>query len=214
MAGTLSAQNLDRRVSSEAEELILVDREDRVTGFLSKADCHDGDGVLHRAFSVFLFDTEGRLLIQQRAAGKRLWPGYWSNSCCSHPRRGEALDVAAARRLNDELNVRAELEFVYRFIYRARYGVQGSEHELCHVFLGRLSDEPRPNLSEIATLRRVRSAELDEELNTAPETFTPWFRLEWQTLKERHATPLSAYAAGTRFKRRERRSGSTRYRDR
>ena len=211
MAGTLSGQNPDRRVSSEAEELILVDREDRVTGFLSKADCHDGDGVLHRAFSVFLFDTEGRLLIQQRAAGKRLWPGYWSNSCCSHPRRGEALDVAAARRLNDELNVRAELEFVYRFIYRARYGAQGSEHELCHVFLGRLSAEPHaPDLLYAGD----RPAELDEQLNAAPETFTPWFRLEWQTLKERHATPLSAYAAGTRCRKRERRSGSTRYRDR
>lgn len=188
-------QDPDRIVSSEAEELILVDREDNVTGFLSKADCHDGDGVLHRAFSVFLFDAEGRLLIQQRAPGKRLWPGYWSNTCCSHPRRGEALDVATSRRLDDELNVRAELEFVYRFIYRARYGAAGSEHELCHVFLGRLTAEPRPNVSEIAALRRVRSTELDAELDASPEAFTPWFRLEWDALKKRHAARLSAYVS-------------------
>ncbi len=187
-------QDPDRIVSSETEELILVDREDNVTGFLSKADCHDGDGVLHRAFSVFLFDAEGRLLIQQRAPGKRLWPGYWSNTCCSHPRRGEALDVATSRRLDDELNVRAELEFVYRFIYRARYGSEGSEHELCHVFLGRLTDEPRPNVSEIAALRCLSPSELDAELKASPDSFTPWFKLEWDVLKESHAARLSVYA--------------------
>jgi len=198
MAGELNVRNPDRIVSSEGEQLILVDREDNVIGFSSKADCHDGDGVLHRAFSVFLFDAEGRLLIQQRAAGKRLWPGYWSNTCCSHPRRGEALDVATSRRLEDELNISAKLEFVYRFIYQARYGVEGSEHELCHVFLGRLTDEPRPNVSEIAALRRVRSMDLDAELDASPETFTPWFRLEWNALKESHAARLSAYASPNR----------------
>ena len=108
-----------RIVSSESEELILVDREDREIGFASKADAHDGTGVLHRAFSLFLFDDDGRLLLQQRAQDKRLWGGYWSNSCCSHPRRGESLEVATRRRLRDELNFETELEHVYWFCYEA-----------------------------------------------------------------------------------------------
>ena len=94
-----------RIVSSEAEELILVDSDDNETGFLSKAECHDGQGQRHRAFSLFLFNEDGELLLQQRAASKRLWPGYWSNTCCSHPRRGETLEVATRRRLRDELNI-------------------------------------------------------------------------------------------------------------
>jgi isopentenyl-diphosphate delta-isomerase len=83
--------DLHRTVSSESEELILVDRDDNEIGYISKADAHDGAGVLHRAFSLFLFNDAGELLLQQRAHEKRLWGGYWSNSCCSHPRRGESL---------------------------------------------------------------------------------------------------------------------------
>ena len=105
-----------RIVSSEEDALILVDADDAEIGSRSKAECHNGDGVLHRAFSVFLFDNEGRLLLQQRAAGKRLWPLYWSNTCCSHPRRGEQIDEAAGRRLHDELHTSARLEFIYKFI--------------------------------------------------------------------------------------------------
>ena len=125
--------NAHRLVSSESEDLILVDANDKETGFLSKARAHDGQGVLHRAFSVFLFNEKGELLLQQRAASKRLWPGCWSNSCCSHPRRGETMRVATRRRLRDELNIDVELEYVYKFIYQAEFGEFGSEHELCHV---------------------------------------------------------------------------------
>lgn len=186
-------ENAHRIVSSETEELILVDAEDRGTGFLSKADCHDGDGVLHRAFSVFLFDDTGRLLLQQRAAGKRLWPGFWSNSCCSHPRRGESMAVATRRRLEDELNLRAELEFVYKFEYQARYSEAGSENELCHVYLGHSSKDLRPNDHEIAAIRFLAVAELEAELDASPEGFTPWFKMEWQSLRSGHAAMLKNY---------------------
>jgi len=183
----------DRIVSSESEELILVDRDDNVTGYRSKADCHDGGGLLHRAFSVFLFNPDGELLLQQRADGKRLWPGFWSNTCCSHPRRGESLEVATARRLQDELNLRADLEFVYKFVYQAPFGDEGSEHELCHVYLGRVAETPRPNVNEIAATRYVAAAELDREFAAAPGQFTPWFRMEWETLKTGHADRLDRY---------------------
>ncbi len=183
-----------RIVSSEAEELILVDEHDNETGYLSKAACHDGAGRLHRAFSVFLFDDRGAVLLQQRAATKRLWPGYWSNSCCSHPRRGESMRIATARRLQDELNVVAELEFVYKFTYRAGFGEAGSENELCYVYLGRVCGDVRPNEHEIAQVRFLPVDDLDAELETGPGRFTPWLRMEWRALNEQHAELLSRYA--------------------
>lgn len=181
-------------VSSESEELILVDETDRPTGFSTKAACHDGDGLLHRAFSVFLFNDRGELLLQQRSAGKRLWGGYWSNSCCSHPRRGESMDQATRRRLHDELNVGAELEYVYKFRYRASFGELGSEHELCHVFLGRC-DSASPNENEIEAIRFVSAKQLAVELATRSHTLTPWFKLEWNALQRDYRDKLGKYCA-------------------
>ncbi len=181
-------------MSSESEQLILVDRDDNEVGYESKAACHDAAGILHRAFSLFLFDEDGKLLLQQRGAQKRLWPGFWSNSCCSHPRRGESLPVATMRRLNDELNVAAKLEYVYRFRYQAEFGEAGSENELCHVFLGKLDGSICPNDSEIEAVRSISAHDLDAELVAQPERFTPWFIEEWQTLRETYGEVLARYA--------------------
>jgi isopentenyl-diphosphate delta-isomerase len=186
-------ESVNRVVSSEAEELILVDDRDRELGHLSKAACHDGAGVLHRAFSAFLFNAAGELLLQQRADSKRLWPGYWSNSCCSHPRRGESMQTATARRLSEELNLTADLRFAYRFQYQASFGELGSECELCHVFLGRIDDDVHPNSEEISAIRFVSADALDRELAENPERFTPWFKLEWDALNGEHADLLGAY---------------------
>jgi len=180
-------------VSSEDELLILVDGEDKGVGHLTKALCHDGSGTLHRAFSIFLFSETGELLLQQRGATKRLWPGYWSNSCCSHPRKGESLEVATMRRLQDELNVSARLEFAYKFTYQAGFGNAGSEHEFCSVFLGRLPGEARGNETEIDALRFVSAEDLEREFKKNPEIFTPWFLLEWQELNTSHADLLGKY---------------------
>jgi isopentenyl-diphosphate delta-isomerase len=184
----------NRVVSSEAEELILVDADDRETGHLSKAGCHDGEGILHRAFSIFLFNDAGELLLQQRATSKRLWPGFWSNSCCSHPRRGESMEVATQRRLGDELNARAAIEYAYKFRYQARFGDLGSEHELCHVFLGRLQSTVKANGEEIAAIRFVCAEDLDAELAASPELYTPWFKLEWEALNTEYQDVLSEYS--------------------
>jgi isopentenyl-diphosphate delta-isomerase len=189
-----SVKNQGQKIVSSADELlILVDDDDSDVGFLSKTACHDGGGVLHRAFSVFLFNDAGELLLQQRGAEKRLWPGFWSNSCCSHPRKGETLGYATSRRLQEELNIGADLEFVYKFIYQAGYGDVGSEHELCSVYLGRLRDVARANGTEIEALRYVSAGELHSEFVTSPEHFTPWFKLEWQHLNDHHVELLSRY---------------------
>jgi isopentenyl-diphosphate delta-isomerase len=180
-------------VSFESEKLILVNDRDEVIGSMSKAHAHDGDGVLHRAFSLFLFDTEGRLLLQRRSAEKRLWPLYWSNSCCSHPRFGESMEVATSRRLSQELGISGRLEFVYKFMYQARFSCEGSENEFCSVYLGRCAETPQVNETEIAEWRFISAENLERELEDRPEQFTPWFKMEWQRLSGEYADRLSAY---------------------
>lgn len=186
---------MDRIVSSESERLILVDENDNELGYLSKRRCHDGDGVLHRAFSLFIFNENGELLLQRRSAGKRLWPMYWSNSCCSHPRRGESLEIATSRRLMDELNFATALEHVYRFCYQAPFGDAGSENELCHVYLGRIAGDLSPNDSEIEALRFVSCAALEREFAASPDEFTPWFKQEWSELTGNYRDRLARYCS-------------------
>lgn len=197
MQGVPSAvEAADEVVSSEAEELILVDAEDRELGFSSKARCHDREGILHRAFSLFVFDREGRVLLQRRAGDKRLWPLYWSNSCCSHPRRGELVSEAIHRRLYQELRIRGELEFLYKFQYQASFGEAGSEHELCWVYAGVSEDRVRANRNEVEDWRWVTPDDLDRELEAHPDRFTPWFKLEWPRVREMVRLPVvSGHAA-------------------
>ncbi len=170
-------------MSSDDELLILVDEDDNQIGHLAKAACHRGEGVLHRAFSIFIFNRAGELLLQQRSGEKNLWPGFWSNSCCSHPRRGESVDDAVHRRLFQELGMRSNLHFLYKFSYHARFAEVGSERELCSVFVGSSDEGVRPNLHEIADWRWISPEALDLEIDTHPERFTPWFVLEWPRVR-------------------------------
>ena len=179
--------------SPESELLILVDTDDQETGTLSKVECHDGDGILHRAFSVFLFNDQGELLLQQRSRDKRLWPMYWTNTCCSHPRQGESMQIATERRLEQELNTGSALEFIYKFEYQARFGDLGAEHELCWVYLGRLEREATANDAEVAALRFVSADKLRVEIDAEPERLTPWFKMEWRRLNEEFTDRLAKY---------------------
>jgi isopentenyl-diphosphate delta-isomerase len=171
-------------VSSEDEMLILVDDDDRVVGHLSKGACHDGEGALHRAFSLFIFNRDGELLLQRRSPEKRLWPLHWSNSCCSHPREGETMDEAVDRRLREELGLSSDLVFLFKFQYQARYEDVGSENEMCWVYLGIANGPPTANPHEVEDLCWVTVAELDDRINNAPEEFTPWIRLEWPRVRD------------------------------
>lgn len=177
---------------SDDERLVLVDSDDREIGHLAKADAHLGSGVLHRAFSLFVFNPDGELLVQQRAPGKRLWPGYWSNTCCSHPRRGERMDCAITRRLWEELGMTAELGFLFKFEYQTQYDAFGAEHELCWVYAGWSAERPRANADEIAAWRYVAPQQLQAEMMCAPERFTPWFKLEWERVSRAHSWALGA----------------------
>jgi isopentenyl-diphosphate delta-isomerase len=180
-----------RDVSNEHDALVLVDEQDQGVGYLSKSLCHAGQGILHRAFSLLIFNGRGELLIQQRAAGKRLWPLYWSNSCCSHPRGSETMEAATQRRLREELGISCVLRFLYKFRYQAQFDANGAEHELCSVFVGRTHETPRINTSEISAWRWISPKALQSELSdpTAGQ-FTPWFRLEWAQIQRDHRQDL------------------------
>ena len=190
-----AAEPADPVVSFDAEELVLVNEQDEVPGYLPKAECHNGDGILHRAFSLFVFNDAGEVLLQQRAADKRLWGGYWSNSCCSHPRRGEAMDDATHRRLHQELGCHADLEFVYKFSYQASFGSAGSEHEMCSVYVGRLKDDVRPNRTEVDDWQFLAPEAVDRWLAEDPDTLTPWFKMEWAKLRREYADNIESLTA-------------------
>ena len=179
--------NLDSDIVSHQNELlILVDREDNELGFASKAECHSGSGLLHRAFSVFIFNSSGQVLLQQRSQQKYLWNLYWSNSCCSHPRKGEQIENAAHRRMVEELSIDCELHYLYKFFYQESFGGKGSEHELCSVFVGRFDGEISININEIADWKFIDTEELSRSIDQHPEKYTPWLQLEWLELKKNY----------------------------
>jgi isopentenyl-diphosphate delta-isomerase len=179
--------------ATEADTLILVDEADREIGHLGKDQCHAGAGILHRAFSILIFNAQGELLLQQRSAGKRLWPLYWSNSCCSHPRRAETLEAATARRLEEELGLVCPLRFLFKFQYQAQFDPAGAENELCSVYIGRSGQPLRVNESEIHAWRWVSLETLGAEMaGPGQAQFTPWFKIEWQRIWREHRADVLA----------------------
>jgi isopentenyl-diphosphate delta-isomerase len=184
-------------VSNVSEQLILVDELDREIGAMPKGQCHEGSGILHRAFSIFIFNEHEELLLQQRSAQKPLWPEYWSNTCCSHPRVGETMDEATVRRLDQELGFDCPLHFLYKFKYQADFGSLGAEHEFCWVYFGRYSGAVDANVSEIAAWRYVSVDDLEAELAEMPERFTPWFKMEWVHIRKHFLDQLMGTASMT-----------------
>jgi len=175
----------DNIVSFDDELLLVVNENDEVIDYKTKAECHDDGGILHRAFSIFIFNEDGDLLLQRRSAEKRLWSLTWSNSCCSHPRKGESMDVATQRRLKEELGFETELQFLYKFQYQARYDDTGSENEVCSVYIGKVrSKNVEINPTEISEWTFISPEEMDDELKNSPEKYTPWFQMEWKRIRE------------------------------
>jgi isopentenyl-diphosphate delta-isomerase len=179
----LNANPKDVLNKSQSDVLILVDEQDNEIGSCEKLDAHLGQGKLHRAFSVFLFNPAGELLIQQRSSQKMLWGGYWANSCCSHPRQGESTDDAALRRIEEELGIESELTYLYKFVYHAEFGDAGSEYENCYVYAGHFDGEVHADPEEIQEWRFVTPDNLTEEISANSDRFTPWFKLEWEEIR-------------------------------
>jgi isopentenyl-diphosphate delta-isomerase len=158
------------------EEVILVDERDRELGASAKLRAHR-EGALHRAFSVFVFDDAGRLLLQKRASGKYHSGGLWSNTACGHPRPGEATAAAARRRLREEMGFDCELREAFGFVYRAELENGLVEHEFDHVFVGTYEGDPAPDPSEVEGWRWVSMGELRRALREEPHRYSAWLKL-------------------------------------
>jgi isopentenyl-diphosphate delta-isomerase len=171
-------------VNDVLERVVLVDAEDRELGTAAKLDAHRS-GSLHRAFSVFVFDRNGRLLLQQRALSKYHSGGLWANACCSHPRPGEAVLEAARRRLREELGVSCTLEPVFGFVYRASLDNGLIEHEYDHVLVGRFEGTPEPDPREVADWRWAEPAELAADLAANPGRYAAWLPPAFAELQRR-----------------------------
>ena len=170
------------------EQVVLVDEQDHPIGLMEKQAAHIGPH-LHRAFSVFIFNSKGELLMQQRALSKYHSPGLWTNTCCSHPRDGETLEEATSRRLMEEMGMTCEMHEVYTFIYKAPVGQGLTEHEFDHVWIGRSDDTPLINREEVESWKYMSLSDLKKDIQLHPELYTEWFKITFEEMS-RHAELL------------------------
>ncbi|MBI2583072.1 MAG: isopentenyl-diphosphate Delta-isomerase [Candidatus Aenigmarchaeota archaeon] len=165
-----------------SESLVLVDEKDREIGIEEKIKAHK-EGKLHRAFSIFVFNSKGEMLITRRAKSKYHWSGFWSNACCSHPRPGEPLEKAAHRRLKEELGFDCGLKKAFDFIYKVKFENGLFEHEFDHVFIGKFDGKPSPDKEETDGWKWIPLGELKKEIADSAK-YTPWFQIMVKKMQE------------------------------
>lgn len=158
------------------ELVVLVNDKDEKVGLMPKLEAHE-KGLLHRAFSVFVFNEEGQMLLQQRALHKYHTPGKWANTCCSHQRDGELSIDAGKRRLKEEMGFVTDLTFRKTFIYKANFDNGLTEHELDHIMVGKYNEDPVINLEEVAAFKWMDISDILLEIELDPEKYTAWFKI-------------------------------------
>jgi len=165
------------------ENVILVDIDDNMIGTMEKMAAHR-TGKLHRAISVFIFNSKGDMLLQKRASHKYHSGGKWSNACCSHPRPGEMTEDAAVRRLEEEIGLQCDLDHAFSFTYHAALDNGLHEHEYDHVYIGVTDMVPVPNTSEVEECAHLSPGEVERTIFRNPQLFTPWFRICFERVME------------------------------
>ncbi len=165
------------------EYVILVDEQNRQIGTMEKIEAHE-KALLHRAFSIFIFNDQGELMLQQRAFEKYHSPGLWTNTCCSHQREGEETIDAAHRRLVEEMGFDTDLEEKFAFIYKAAFDNGLTEHEFDHVLVGHYNEVPKLNQEEAADWKWISLEDVKIDIELNPEQYTPWFRIIFQKYYE------------------------------
>ena len=161
------------------EKVILVDKNDNQVGLMPKLEAHE-KGVLHRAFSIFIFNSKYELLLQKRSSSKYHSGGLWTNTCCSHPREGEDILDAANRRLDEEMGIKTSLRKVYDFIYKAELDNQLTEHEFDHVFYGVCDNDPILNKDEAEDFKWVDMETLNNDIIKNEDNYTVWFKIAFE----------------------------------
>jgi isopentenyl-diphosphate delta-isomerase len=169
------------------EQVILVDTQDEQVGTMEKQEAHI-TGLLHRAVSVFVFNTQGQLLLQQRAAGKYHSALQWTNTCCSHPLPGEEVQDAATRRLQEEMGFQAPLRKAFSFIYQTSFDNGLTEHEFDHVFVGTYDGPVFPDAAEVAQYSYVKPNQIEADIAAHPQHYTEWFKIAFPKLSMYLAT--------------------------
>lgn len=160
----------------ESTFVILVDPNDQEIGVMEKMEAHS-KGLLHRAFSIFLFNTKGELLLQKRAEEKYHSPGLWTNTCCSHPIPNEPLEDSIHDRLIFEMGIDASMEELFNFTYKSQFENGLTEHEFDHVFVGITNENPKINPKEVSDFKWIHLKELEKEMKLSEQQFTSWFRI-------------------------------------
>ena len=178
-----------------SEQVILVSPDDIALGVATKKDVHRL-GALHRAFSIFIFDSAGRMLLQRRAITKYHSGGLWTNTCCSHPRPGESTRAAAQRRLFEEMGFHCPLQTAFSFVYRADVGDGLIEHEYDHVFVGHFEGDPAPDPGEVDDWGWFGTAAVLRDLHESPGRYTFWFRIAFAELRLREPQLFEVAAGG------------------
>jgi len=168
----------------QEQKLILVDENDNMVGTMDKMRVHQL-GLLHRAFSVFLFNRKDEMLLQQRALDKYHSGGLWTNACCSHPRPDEDTETAVHRRLQEELGMDCSVKPVFSFMYRVKLPNGLMEFEFDHVFVGFYDGPFSPEATEIAALAYFPLTHIEAQLHTQPQLFTAWFKLAFPRIKHK-----------------------------
>ncbi|MCO4822257.1 MAG: isopentenyl-diphosphate Delta-isomerase [Flavobacteriaceae bacterium] len=158
------------------EQVILVNERDEQIGLMPKMEAHE-KAILHRAFSVFIFNDDNELMLQQRAFEKYHSPGLWTNTCCSHQRNGESNIEAGKRRLQEEMGFVTDLEESISFIYKAPFDNGLTEHEFDHVMIGYFNDEPKINSDEVASWQWMALEDVKADMVERPEKYTEWFKI-------------------------------------
>ncbi len=164
-------------------KVVLVDRDDNVLGTMKKMEAHE-TGILHRAFSIFVFNSKGELLLHQRALSKYHSPGLWTNTCCSHPRLDEDVMENAHQRLVEEMGFDCELTEAFSFLYRADVGQGLTEHEYDHVFIGKYDGEPEINPDEVEDYKYMSMEDLRDDIENHPVNYTEWFKIAFEKVEE------------------------------
>lgn len=164
------------------EQVILVDQHDTPVGYADKLEAHQ-KGLLHRAFSILIFNSACKLLLQRRALGKYHSPGLWTNTCCSHPRPGEATETAIQRRLGEEMGLEGPMSLCFKFIYKANLG-ELMEYEYDHVYVGMMDRPPITNPDEVEEWKYMSLQELQKDMRCNPDRYTAWFHIIMKQFSE------------------------------